>query len=271
MSFTTLILVINFPKYKSHIEFCIEKKSVDIKLKVMKLNLYQTFMHFVKIGCIALICSGLSFQSLAQEVEVTGAIKIVDGSQGKDKVLTSDADGLATWQLRKTYSVGDFAQGGIVVWVDESRQHGLVLADHNQCLGTRWYAGRNGNTQAKGDGVYAGEMNTAIIISSHVAIGDDGGDYAARLCADLETVQGGVKYGDWYLPSIVELNMIFLNRDLIDQFALEYGVDTLIQDNHWSSTEIDSTKAWVMSFWNGVSYNFTKNGTANKVRAIRSF
>ena len=35
----------------------------------------------------------------SQNVEVLGAIKIIDGTQGVDKILTSDADGLASWQL----------------------------------------------------------------------------------------------------------------------------------------------------------------------------
>ncbi len=30
------------------------------------------------------------------------------------------------------YSVGDFAQGGIVFWVDETGQHGLVCAKEDQ-------------------------------------------------------------------------------------------------------------------------------------------
>ncbi len=34
----------------------------------------------------------------SQNVEVQGAIKIVDGMQGINKVLTSDGDGLANWQ-----------------------------------------------------------------------------------------------------------------------------------------------------------------------------
>ncbi len=31
-------------------------------------------------------------------MDVTGSIKIVDGTQGSDKVLTSDANGLASWK-----------------------------------------------------------------------------------------------------------------------------------------------------------------------------
>lgn len=41
----------------------------------------------------------------------------------------------------KTYKVGDFAQGGIVFWVDETGQHGLVCAKEDQDGGSglQWY------------------------------------------------------------------------------------------------------------------------------------
>lgn len=38
---------------------------------------------------------------------VNGAIKIVDGTQGTGKVLTSDNDGLATWQTPTSYTVSN--------------------------------------------------------------------------------------------------------------------------------------------------------------------
>ena len=44
---------------------------------------------------IFLLCPLIAF---SQNVEVEGSIKIVDGTQGVNKVLTSDADGLASWQ-----------------------------------------------------------------------------------------------------------------------------------------------------------------------------
>jgi hypothetical protein len=34
----------------------------------------------------------------SQNLEVQGSIKIIDGTQGMNKVLTSDANGLASWQ-----------------------------------------------------------------------------------------------------------------------------------------------------------------------------
>lgn len=95
------------------------------------------------------------------------------------------------------YSIGDFAQGGIVFWLDETGQHGLVCAKEDQNTHIRWHAGTKGSTQAKGDGPFAGEAKTAIIIAAHVAIGDDGQPYAARICNELQISEGGKTYGDW--------------------------------------------------------------------------
>ena len=70
---------------------------------------------------------GIGTTTPATTLDIIGNIKITDGTQGANKVLTSDANGLASWKSI-TYSVGDFARGGIVFWVDETGQHGLVCA-----------------------------------------------------------------------------------------------------------------------------------------------
>lgn len=47
----------------------------------------------------AFICFNLFLHTIAaQELEIEGTVKIVDGTQGASKVLTSDADGNAQWQ-----------------------------------------------------------------------------------------------------------------------------------------------------------------------------
>lgn len=170
-----------------------------------------------------------------------------------------------------TYSVGDFAQGGIVYWVDETEQHGLVCAKTDQSTGTQWFAGTTGYTRAYGDGPFSGEMNTSIIISSHVAIGDDGGNYAARICAQLKITEGGKTYGDWYLPSKEELYLMYLNKDIIDATAIANGGSAFPENEaYWSSTEYDDIEAWRTGFYGGFEYQVYKGNYSN-VRAIRAF
>ena len=120
--------------------------------------------------------------------------------------------------------------------------------------GIRWYAGTHGSTQAKGDGPFTGEMNTKIIISSQVAIGDDGTTYAARMCAELQ--KGG--YGDWYLPSKEELNLMYthLHLEVVGGFASTF---------YWSSsTEFDDSD-WRV----GAEYSAMGNQTSGNKLSLR--
>lgn len=169
-----------------------------------------------------------------------------------------------------TYSVGDFAQGGIVFWVDETGQHGLVAAKEDQSTGVRWYAGTYGNTQAKGDGPFSGEANTSIIIAAQVAIGDDGSTYAARICNELQVTEGGKTYGDWYLPSKEELNLMYQNKATIDATAGVNGGSGFASAWYWSSTENSNYLAWKQFFGNGFQASSSKSLTY-RVRAVRAF
>ena len=169
-----------------------------------------------------------------------------------------------------TYSVGDFAQGGIVFWVDETGQHGLVCAKVDQSADIRWYAGTYGVTRATGDGPFSGELNTSIIISSQVSIGDNGNDYAAQICNDLQITEGGKTYGDWYLPSKEELNLMYQNKATIDSTALANSGSAFAGVYYWSSTENNNNNAWKQNFNNGNQNNNNKNNT-NRVRAVRDF
>ena len=173
--------------------------------------------------------------------------------------------------LAPTYQIGDFAQGGIVFWLDETGHHGLVCAKTDQSSGIRWNAGTNGNTQAKGHGPFAGEMNTAIIIAAHAALGDDGSTYAARLCAELRIMEGGKTYSDWYLPSNGELYLMHVNGGTINTTATNNSGSNFSNDYYWSSTEKNSSGAWFFNFPNGgLGGSFSKASTY-RVRAVRAF
>lgn len=162
-----------------------------------------------------------------------------------------------------TYSVGDFAQGGIVFWVDETGQHGLVCAKEDQNNGSaiRWYAGTYGVTRATGDGPYAGESNTSIIIAAQVALGDDGNNYAAQICNNLQITEGGKTYGDWYLPSREELALMYQYKATIDASATANGGAVFASASYWSSTEDYNSFAWLQYFDSG-----SQNGSAKTRR-----
>jgi len=205
---------------------------------------------------------GLGFVAGAHTVVTAGTNTTVTGAGTTASPYVVNASGVTT------YSVGDFAQGGIVFWVDETGQHGLVCAKEDQSTGVRWYAGANTSTMAKGDGPYSGELNTAIIIANQG--NGDGSTYAARICNELQITEGGKTYGNWYLPSIEELRLMNQNKATINTTAAANSGSNFAIATYWSSTELSINNAWYYYFLDGTSRWPTKDNTY-RVRAVRAF
>ena len=160
-----------------------------------------------------------------------------------------------------THHIGEKYGGGIVFYVYDGGLHGLIAARADQSDGI-WYNGVYKFTGATGDGLGAGAMNTALIVAAQI---DDtpGGNFAAKICADYSVKDAdGVTYGDWYLPSDAELNLLYLQKNVVGGFA-HVGY-------YWSSTESNRYTAWEQTFYDGDHGNYFKNLTA-RVRAVRAF
>ena len=210
------------------------------------------------------------------------AIDITSGGTGltsaglPGQVLTTSAIGTLTWTNVSTsgiHYVGESYGGGIVFYVSDNGKHGLIAATSDQIINTRWYGGSYTNTRARADGVGAGFKNTSIIISVQSGTYSpayDGASFAAAVCNEYAVTKDGVTYGDWYLPSKHELNLLFLQRALVGNFPNVSG-------SYWSSTEyfrsdlVDSYKlAWYQNFITGTQAYLDKKVTWS-VRAIRAF
>ena len=112
-------------------------------------------------------------------------------------------------------------------------------------------------TNARADGIFAGQMNTAVIISQ---LTEDNvtGNFAARVCAEC----GSAGYGDWYLPSKTELQQIYELRKEIGGFN---------NDMYWSSTEFNVGFVWGQNF-QGYGGQFTQNKSSQyAIRCVRKF
>jgi hypothetical protein len=120
-------------------------------------------------------------------------------------------------------------------------------------------AGDHGDrvTNARANGIGAGYNNTAIIISQ-LTPDNPFTSFAAKVCSEY---QGG-GYGDWYLPSKYELELLYEQRDVIGNFNGFL---------YWSSTEYNVGFAWGINFHSyGGRYAYNKS-TESNVRCIRRF
>ena len=210
---------------------------------------------------------GIGTTTPGAKLEVNGTVKITDGSQGLDYVLTSDAVGLASWKpippatgggCGTCHFIGESYGGGVVYYIYDGGQHGLIIA--NNYSEVPWWNGTPRFTGTTGDGVNAGAMNTTLIVAAQYADNPTTGNFAAKVCADF--IAGG--FGDWYLPSKMELNLLFLQKDNLP------GLSFIPQWQYWSSTEFNATEAENQLFDSGTQQHNSK-GFTGIARAVRSF
>jgi len=170
------------------------------------------------------------------------------------------------------YSIGDYKLGGVVVYIDDTGQHGLIVANEDIENTIPWsYDNTFKFTFSNADGLYAGKMNTNIIISKQDIINDvyflydKNSLFAAYVCSIYNN-----GYSDWYLPSNYELKLIYNYIDLINEVSTEHNGENLKKELYWSSTETDKYNAWAISFKSGHSLAINKNSYLC-IRPIRKF
>ena len=189
------------------------------------------------------------------------AILVNTAKQGISDIQASAIIENTTKFAFTSHAIGETYGGGIVFFVYDGGQHGLIVATEDQSTGIRWYGGLYTNTGAKADGIGAGLKNTAIIIANQGPV--DGQPFAATVCNEYSVTVDGITYGDWYLPSIHELNLLYLQR---------IAVGTSLTQQYWSSTEYDELRAWHQRFSDGdLDVGTSKAYNLFYVRAIRAF
>jgi hypothetical protein len=180
------------------------------------------------------------------------------------------------------FEIGELAHGGMVFYVDETGEHGLVSALEdvidgssdsimNGYLGYEWGCYNEYVPGADNELIGYGYQNTLDILD-RMCESENGGQIAARIAFDY--VSDG--YNDWYLPSINELNEMYFTIGFKGEES-NLG-DFLIDAVYWSSTEayqnsFITSGAKSMRFNNHLIpsvYSSNKN-QIYRVRPIRSF
>lgn len=173
------------------------------------------------------------------------------------------------------HQVGEHYHGGLVFQVDESGQHGLIAALKDASdEGLAWRNGAAGNktTNARADGIDAGETNTRLIVAAQT-IDNQKGQFAALAAMTFKVASDGLTpcadddtpcYGNWYLPSAHELK-------LMHQALYQSGLASFEAGSYWSSTESSVTTAFLLDFSTGKLVKSLKSTPSGRVRPISRF
>lgn len=180
-------------------------------------------------------------------------------------------------------TIGEYYQGGLVVYLTPDGQHGLIITDFDvdTCEwsnGPMTYTPPSFNDYTNSYGIMdseigAGKFNTQIIIDT---FGSNGVDYAAKVCSDL--VHDG--YSDWFLPSREEIRQAYLSGVFpTDGVILDQGSEP---GYFWTSNGGESGGGWAIvhrlypwpaqSLLGQSTYPiFGQAANPHKVRAMREF
>ncbi|MFI4919607.1 MAG: hypothetical protein ACHP65_08630 [Legionellales bacterium] len=235
---------------------------------------------------------GLAGNPASQEYVLSQIAKIpliaAGGTTGQLLAKNSNANYDTTWVNPPTvnpttvYTVGQQAMGGIVFYVDSTGVHGLIAASTETITNQTWDGGGNDFvTGANGNGIGAGKMNTSLIVSEqnvNAVTSSALTNMAAQACVNYSiqtdgvtpcsnpgSVAGASCYADWYLPSIFELNQMYLSNGIPD-FGSSPN-DAFL----WSSTENDAGTAYRQNVSFSSASLLANKSDASGVWCIRSF
>jgi uncharacterized repeat protein (TIGR02543 family) len=157
----------------------------------------------------------------------------------------------ALWRWGELTAGDTGPAGGLIFYDDEA--DGIDDLPGFRYLEAAPYGWYNGGNDPKllwggipaGDtatGLGAGRFNTAIILSGSASSGDD--DTAAGTCYNYSITTDGVVYNDWFLPSLDELELLYI---FFQCEQPEYS-GKFIPTDYISSSEYDFEKIWAVNF-----------------------
>ena len=177
-----------------------------------------------------------------------------------------------------SYHIGDFAQGGVVIWLTSDGLHGLVAAIDDAAKDpvdwgpdTIGYIYNNQplplSTPNDPYGQYYGGYQNQTDVDPTGLLGFPA-FYAA---ANYSITVKGVTYEDWWLPSSRELSLMYAAVGVINEVSTANKGSEMQAKEYWSSRENNDKEAWYLDFNNGYQDYTTKNNNQCRVRCVRAF
>jgi hypothetical protein len=222
----------------------------DIELTILQNNILLVLVQSLN--------QVLEENVLLQDSLIANIVSLQDENASLQEQNQILLDSILVLNQEPLYQVGDFAEGGIVFYVDETGQHGLVCANQNINYYDGWGCNETSITGADSQEVGAGLQNSIDIISSC-----DETPIPASECLNYENAG----YTDWYLPSFGELLLMY---DNVGNGAEIGNIGEFGEYYYWSSSEGLNNDAWGVSFYQG-DINVAPKYAPRRVRPIRSF
>ncbi|MDB2622642.1 DUF1566 domain-containing protein [Flavobacteriales bacterium] len=156
--------------------------------------------------------------------------------------------------------VGDLVHGGIVFYVDETGEHGLVAAMEDLPRNYQWGCYGEYIEGADGKAIGTGYQNTLDIVA---------GCLETPIAASEALAYESDGYSDWYLPSIEELVEMY---ETIGPGGTLSNISGLLCTYYWSSSE-NGYAPWYAVPCGSLHLDYGLNGEngTDRVRPIRSF
>lgn len=188
------------------------------------------------------------------------------------------------------YELGTYEFGGIIFYLDETGKHGLVAATSDLIEGSQmgvegtpdgyeWGCAEIEVPGVIGEEIGTGMVNTQEIVDAACETVNGGVTAAeAALEHEIEVLElndvGEVEtvvYDDWYLPSIDELEEMLNVIGPGSEIGPIGGFDEHNMPYYWSSTEANSSYAWLIFYSGGYMLTTSNKNISCRVRPIRSF
>jgi hypothetical protein len=191
------------------------------------------------------------------------------GTNGQ--VLTTTGSGTLTWTTpaggggSTTHTIGESYGGGIVFHTWDDGAHGLIAYTSDIATAAQFMTANAYHTIGTADGILAGKNNTSQLVFLNQMWGNSSLITAPIACYNFKDPT--YNFGDWYLPSKYELNLLNQQRNLPGLSGTFSSTEA-----YWSSNVLitNNVAAWLCVMNGNPPYSTATYGQY-RVRPIRSF